>query len=88
MFSKTVWRAFKLFSSKDKNSVYFMGKKILGADSKTFEALSSELSKDKNDYYYNGEKLNVDIKTLEYTLEGNCIKGKDRNKIYKYNCDK
>ena len=55
MFSKTVWRAFKLSSSKD-----------------------------KNDYYYNGEKLNVD----EHTLEGNCIKGKDRNKIYKYNCDK
>ena len=55
MFSKTVWRAFKLSSSKD-----------------------------KNDYSYNGEKLNVD----EYTLEGNCIKGKDRNKIYKYNCDK
>ena len=45
-------------------------------------------SKDKNDYYYNGEKLNVDIKTFEYTLEGNCIKGKDRNKIYKFNCDK
>ncbi len=59
MFSKTVWRAFKLSSSKD-----------------------------KNDYYYNGEKLNVDIKTFEHTLEGNCIKGKDRNKIYKYNCDK
>ena len=59
MFSKTVWRAFKLSSSKD-----------------------------KNDYYYNGEKLNVDIKTFEYTLEGNCIKWKDKNKIYKYNCDK
>ena len=49
MFSKTVWRAFKLSSSKD-----------------------------KNDYYYNGEKLNVDIKTFEHTLEGNCIKGKDK----------
>ena len=59
MFAKTVWRAFKLSSSKD-----------------------------KNDYYYNGEKLNVDIKTFEYTLEGNCIKWKDKNKIYKYNCDK
>lgn len=59
MFDKTIWRAFKLSSSKD-----------------------------KNDYYYNGEKLNVDIKTFEYTLEGNCIKWKDKNKIYKYNCDK
>ena len=88
MFSKTVWRAFKLFSSKDKNSVYFMGKKILGADSKTFEALSSELSKDKNNFYYNGKKLNVHIKTFEYTLEGSCVKGKDRNKIYEYSCDK
>ena len=58
MFSKTVWRAFKLSSSKD-----------------------------KNDYYYNGEKLNVDIKTFEYTLEGSCVKGKDRNKIYEYGCD-
>ena len=36
----------------------------------------------------NEEKLNVGIKIFEYTLEGNCIKGKDRNKIYKYNCDK
>ena len=44
---------------------------------KTFEALSSDLSKDKNDYYYNGGKLNVDIKTFEYTLERSCIKGKD-----------
>ena len=59
MFDKTIWRAFKLSSPKD-----------------------------KNDYYYNGEKLNVDINTFKYTLEGNCIKGKGRNKIYKYNCDK
>ena len=74
--------------ASDKNSVYFKGKKISGADPKTFEALSSELSKDKNNFYYNGKKLNVHIKTFEYTLEGSCVKGKDRNKIYEYGCDK
>ncbi len=72
--------------ASDKNSIYFNGKKILGADPATFEALRSELSKDKNAFYYNGEKLNVDIKTFEYTLEGNCLIGKDKIKSYKYGC--
>ena len=74
--------------SKDKNTVYFKGKKISGADPASFEALSSELSRDKNDFYYNGNKLNVDIKTFEYTFEGNCLIGKDKIKSYKYGCDK
>ena len=36
MFDKTIWRAFKLSSSKDKNEYYYNGEK-LNVDIKTFE---------------------------------------------------
>ena len=36
---------------KDKNNVYYQGKKINGADSKTFKALRNNYFKDKNNIY-------------------------------------
>ncbi len=66
----------------DKNTVYFHGKKIKASDPKTFEVLDPVLGKDKNDFYLHGIKLNVDITTFEYTLEGGFFKGKDKNRTY------
>lgn len=72
----------------DKNTVYFYGKEIKGSDPKTFEVLDPVLAKDKKDFYLNGVKLNVvDIDTFEYTIEGGCFKGRDKNKIYNNICE-
>ena len=60
MFDKTIWRAFKLSSSKDKNDYYYNGEK-LNVDIKTFEyALTGSCIKgeDKNKKY----EYNCDVK--------------------------
>ena len=71
----------------DKNTIYLYGEKIKGANLKTFEVLDPMLARDKNDFYLYGVKLNVDIKTFEYTLEKGYFKGKDKNRTYNNSCE-
>ena len=80
----------KSFFIKDKNNVYYQGKKFKGADPKTFEVLESGHSKDKNNVYYYKEKIEeADSETFEITispydrLNAN-HEAKDKNHKYHY----
>ena len=74
--------------SKDKNNIYFRGKKISGADKDTFEKIDKyNYSKDKNNIYYNDKKIEgVDKNTFELTYDfGSVVNeyySKDKNNVY------
>ena len=74
--------------SKDKNNIYFRGKKISGADKDTFEKIDKyNYSKDKNNIYYNDKKIEgADKNTFELTYDfGSVVNGyysKDKNNVY------
>jgi len=54
-------KSFKILSNenyaKDKNSVFFVGKKIQNADPSTFELIGNGYSKDNNNVYLDNEKV-------------------------------
>ena len=81
---------------KDSKNVYFEGKIVKGADTKTFEVLSNDkevknsghravcyyYAKDKKNVYYQGQVINgADVKTFE-VLEN--LYAKDKNFQYEY----
>lgn len=66
--------------SKDKNNIYYLNRKIIGADLPTFQIGSDGFSKDKNNIYLEGKKiLGVDRDTIKI-IELPYIK--DKNNVY------
>ena len=75
-------REIESFFIKDKNNVYYQGRKFEGADPKTFKALGDNLFKDKNNVYSDTKKIKgVDVKTFK--VLGNYY-FKDKNNVYYY----
>ena len=70
--------------AKDKNSVYYFGKKIEGANSKTFKIISNGMySKDDKNVYVAGEIVKgADPKTFRRISETNYAR--DKNNLYYY----
>ncbi len=84
--------------AKDKNNVYFYGRKLEGADSESFtiinfklyfvdlkayvEAMDSPYSKDKNNVYYKGNNVK-EADTKSFTVIDFNF-SKDKNNIYSY----
>ena len=66
---------------KDKNSVYFLSTKILGADLETFKVLELYYSLDKDSVFYKETKIDgADPKTFNYIDDKNFF---DKNFKYK-----
>ena len=67
--------------------VYYINRKIEGADVKTFEVFEDgEYAKDKNNTYYKGKIFKeADSKTLDkyYNENDNGYKIRDKKKVYK-----
>lgn len=70
--------------AKDKNSVYYFGQKVEGANSKTFEVISDgEYSKDDKNVYASGEVIKgADPETFREFLETSY--SRDKNNLYYY----
>ncbi|MEI6891851.1 MAG: DKNYY domain-containing protein [Pontiella sp.] len=73
------------FYSTDKNNVYWMGKKLKGANPSTFSHVSRSYYKDKNSvYHFDKKRKDIDAKTFQEII----FKGittdyyKDKNKVF------
>ena len=72
---------------RDKNSIYYAGKKIKGVDISTFRKLNVNYYRDKNNIYSRGKVIKgVDIKTFELLNDPQEEDSyfKDKNNIYFY----
>jgi len=68
--------------SKDKNSVYYIGKKIEEVNPKNFKVLELNFSKDKNNVYAGNEKIDgADAKTFQ-VIDTYAGFARDKNYLY------
>lgn len=71
------------YIGKDRNNIYYKGKKLENVDSKSFKNFDNFIGKDKNRVFFiekNKEIINVDVKSFEILENSNYFK--DKNNIF------